>query len=762
VNTGASHTSDKAGSSADWIESLSRYLLREEGVEAVRLDPARGKLAIATLGQVDVDRLRRTLGAVIDVHRADIAEARGAPRPMPAGFAVESGGDGTTVRRVSCVTAPRFWEWREFEWPEAQADRAEEHPEWKQLAWLAAACGVLALTACGIEASALGPSWLAPALFVCAMIAGGWDALMDVKEGLPKGDIDIHFLMLAVAFGASLVGAFGEGALLLFLFSTSSALEEFALHRTRSEINALLRAAPKVATRVTADGGHEPVAVDLLEAGDRLLVRPGEQFPVDALVLTGRTAADESNLTGEARPVEKQPGDEVAGGTINLWGAVEVRVLRLAAQSALQKIITLIRHAQKLRAPSERFTDRFGAGYTWFVLGACAVMFLVWWLWLGVPPFQSHAGGRSAFYRAMTLLVVMSPCALVLSIPSAILAAIAWGARHGILFRGGAAIEKMAEVGVVALDKTGTLTTGELAVVAVESFPPGRETNVLEIAFALESRSHHPIARAIVAHGRRHGLRAGGVDEFESLTGKGVRGRVGAASALLGRRELMDDGPLGEWIRSVPAASPEITEVWILHDDLIGRIQMRDELRPQSRAVLDALRRLGIRTVMLTGDRRHAAEAVAREIGVDEVRAGLMPEQKVEAIHDLGAGGAKVAMVGDGVNDAPSLAAAFVSVAMGARGSDAALEQSEVVLVNDRIENFLCAFRLSQRARTIIRQNLVVSLGTVVVMAVFAAMGSVPLTVGVFAHEGSTVVVCLNSLRLLFGSGRCLPSGRGA
>jgi Cd2+/Zn2+-exporting ATPase len=411
----------------------------------------------------------------------------------------------------------------------------------------------------------------------------------------------------------------------------------------------------------------------------------------------------------------------------------------------------LIRTAKQLRAPSERFTDRFGARYTFAVLGICAAMFLVWWHALGISPFTDTPTGYSAFYRSMTLLVVMSPCALVLSIPSAILAAIAWGARNGILYRGGAAVEKLAEVSIVALDKTGTLTTGDLTVTGVESFPPGRENEVLQIAHALESNSHHPIARAIVTHARREGLSADKVQEFQSLTGKGVRGNVREATALLGRRELMDDGPLAEWIRNVPAPGPELSEVWILHNDLIGRILLRDLIRAESSQVLAELRKLSIRTVMLTGDRRHAAEAVARELGVDEVRSGLLPEQKVEAIRELGSGGKKVAMVGDGVNDAPSLAAAYVSVAMGARGSDAALEESEVVLVNDRIDNFLTAFRLSQRSRQIIRQNLIISLGTVVVIATAASLGSVPLTLGVAAHEGSTVVVCLNSLRLLFG-----------
>jgi len=735
-----------------WTDTLAQFLLHEEAVEAVRIDPAAGKVAIATLGPVDLGRLREKLAAVIDAHRADLhPEALGTAR-APAGFSLVTGADGATLQRATCATAPRLWRWRELSWPtDEETPEAAEAPEWRKLAVLAGACGILSVLAWSLEQAALGPVWLAPAIFVLAMLAGGWDALGDVREGLPRGEVDIHFLMLVVAFGASLIGAFGEGALLLFLFSTSSALEDYAMHRTRREIDALLKAAPKQATRIARDGSHEQVAVGLLEVGDVLLVRPGEQFPVDAVVVTGKTAADESTLTGEARPVEKAAGDEVGGGTINLWGAVEVRVLRLASQSALQRIISLIRNAQRLRAPSQRFTDRFGSGYTYTVLAVSTAAFLGWWLALGIPPFSDSAEhGYSAFYRAMTLLVVMSPCALVLSIPSAILAAIAWGARHGILFRGGAAVEKLAEVGVVALDKTGTLTTGELALAGIESFPPGRERRVLEVAFALESRSHHPIARAIVAHGRREGLAAAGVEDFRSLTGKGVHGRVGEAQALLGRRELMLDGPLRAWIASVPSPGPEMTEVWILHGDLIGRILLRDQLREQSRGVLEELRRRRIRTVMLTGDRRHTAEAVARELGVDEVRAGLLPEQKVQAIQELGASGTRVAMVGDGVNDAPSLAAAYVAVAMGARGSDAALEQAEVVLMNDRIENFLAAFRLSQRARRVIKQNLVISLGTVVVMAVASLFGLVPLTLGVAAHEGSTVVVCLNSLRLLF------------
>ena len=415
-------------------------------------------------------------------------------------------------------------------------------------------------------------------------------------------------------------------------------------------------------------------------------------------------------------------------------------------------MIRLIQEAQHLKAPSQRFTDRFGTGYTIGILALTAGMFFVWWLGFSIPAFTNTEEGFSAFYRAMTLLVVASPCALVISIPSAILAAIAWGARHGVLFRGGAAIEKLAEVDLVALDKTGTLTTGEMEIDRIESFPPGREDEALELAYSLESHGSHPIGRAIQKHAKGLGLKKRKIDDFEAMSGKGVQGLDGDARCVLGRRELLEEGPLTDWIQSVPEPPQEFSENWIFKGDLIARILLRDQIRLESESTLRALKGRGIKSVMLTGDRRSAAESVAKEIGIDEVRAGLTPEDKVAAIREFTDAGFKVAMVGDGVNDAPSLAAAYVSVAMGARGSDAALEQSEVVLMKDRIENFLAAVSLSCRARAIIRQNLAIALGTVVLMAAAAILGWIPLSIGVFAHEGSTVVVCLNSLRLLFQS----------
>lgn len=737
-----------AHSDGNWVEELVKFLRSRPEVSAVRIDPASHRVAVATLGYVDLSELEAKLAETIAAVEARIAAAESAQ--PPAGYRLRREGEATVVGRESCETAEKFWLWREMEWPDLKAAPASEQ-EWRTLATLAMICGVAGVGAALLTEFLPQAPLAARLLYVAALVAGGWDAAIDTWQNLRKREIDIHFLMIAVAVGAVSIGAWGEAVLLLFLFSASGAMEEYALDRTQREVSALLKTSPKHATVVLADGGEKEVPVEELQRGQRVHVRPGQAFPADGGVVKGSSASDESTLTGEAHPVEKRIGDEVFSGTINLWGSIEFEISRVPAESTLQKIIRLIQTAQKLKAPSERFTDRFGTGYTYIVIGGALLMFLVWWVGFGLPAFANEPGTRSAFYRAMTLMVVASPCALVLSIPSAILAAIAWGARHGVLFRGGAAIEKLADIDIVALDKTGTLTTGELVVVGTESFPSGREREILELAYALETKSHHPIARAIVRHARAAETRLLNIDEFKSITGHGLRGKLEGVTLLLGRRELLETGPLAEWARSLPPASAELSEVWVIGRDVVGRIMLKDQIRAESRRVLAELRRDRIRTVMLTGDRRHAAEAVAREIGLDEVRAGLSPEDKVAAIQSLRAGNQRVAMVGDGVNDAPCLAAADVSVAMGARGSDAALEQAEVILMHDRIENFGSAFCLSRRARGVIRQNLAISLGVVIIMVLATTFGAVPLSVGVAAHEGSTLIVCLNSLRLLFG-----------
>lgn len=732
------------------MTALANFLLDEPSVESIRLNPEARRVEMATLGHVDGEMLQAKLSEILRAVDARWLRQNGPVTPSHGMLDVQEKDGAFVLAKPSCPTAPKFWKWRDFAWPEPDEIEQESEDEWRTLALQAGICAVALAAGYITERFFSAPHWLPKSLFAISLVSGGWDAAKDTWENLRERRLDVHFLMLAVALGAVAIGAWEEGALLLFLFSTSGALEHFVMFRTHREINALTKSAPKFAHVLQPDGSTADRAVQSLQVGEVIVVKPDELFAVDGTVISGSTAADESTLTGEAVPIPKEAGAPIYGGTLNQWGLVHVRVDRLATQSALAKIITLIQTAQHLRAPSQRFTDRFGTRYTILTLSVVAAMFFIWWLALGIPPFENTVASKSSFYRAMTLLVVMSPCALVLSIPSAILAAIAWGARRGVLFRGGAAIEKLAEVDVIAMDKTGTLTEGELKVSRIESFPAGREQEVLRIAASLEANSNHPIARAITQHAKAQGIEMEKLAEFQSITGQGLRGRTERGLSYVGRRELVKDSPLGAVLAAVPDAPLGFSEVWVLHEQIVGRVLLKDEIRAGSRGVLERLAADGVRTIMLTGDRRAAAAEVGEKLGIAEVRAGLHPEDKVAAIRELTQSGHKVAMVGDGVNDAPSLAAAYVSVAMGARGSDAALEQSDVVLMQDKIEKLLSARRISERARRIIQQNLVISLGSVIVMAVASLFGIVPLTVGVLTHEGSTVVVCLNSLRLLF------------
>jgi len=771
------HKSERSFDSENCVaRSVLDALSVEPSLEAVTIDRTNQKISVATLGKTDESRLTETITQRIqpacenglaedcyllqgknDCHVCDHPLSETERQKIT----IRHQDHLTTIARATCPTAPKFWRWRDMPFPKVvqrdvefleEAEHIEHHiNEWKLQLAAAVLCGIFGLAGFFLRRAGLENFSLIG--FVAAYLAGGFYPAEEVWERLRQRAIDVHFLMLAVAAGAATIGAWAEGATLLFLFSLSGALEHFALGRTQKEIRSLFREAPKVAT-VLENGREREVKVEQLKPGMRLLIKPGAQFPVDAEVAKGATAADESNLTGEAAPVEKAIGDTVLAGTINLWGAVETIVLRPAAESSLQRIIRLIREAQHQKAPAQQFTDKFGAVYTYFVLVMFVVMYFVWWKGFGYAPFKSTIESHSAFYRAMTLLVVASPCALVLSIPSAVLAAIAWSARHGILFRGGAAVEKLAEVNVVALDKTGTLTTGELKVEKVESFPPGRENEIARLAYSLEKLSTHPLARAITRYGKQQNLQPVEFEHFESITGQGLRGKCNGKICLLGRREWLAETEFGKIISMVAAMNSGVSEIWVAQDDLVGRILLRDDIRPQAREVIDELRGEKLKIVVLTGDRKSAAENLRTQLHLDDVRAELKPEEKVAAIRDLSTQGKFVAMIGDGVNDAPSLAAAHIGVAMGARGSDAALEQADVVLMHDRLENFLAAFRLSRRARKIIRTNLIISLGTVIVLVTFAMLGKIPLTVGVVGHEGSTVVVVMNSLRLLFGGNK--------
>jgi Cd2+/Zn2+-exporting ATPase len=603
---------------------------------------------------------------------------------------------------------------------------------------LAGLCGLSTLTGFVLERSGFSPAPSA-VCFAVAYVAGAWFATRDVWQGLKGRKIDIQFLMVAVAVGALFVKAWTEGATLLFLFSLSNGLEQFANFRTRKSIESLLKVAPKRALRRENDRWIE-VSIQEVQIGDELLVKPGELFPVDGVVIEGATSADESALTGEAIPVVKQSGDEVSGGTLNLDGQSVIRASRRLEESALNRILALIEVAQQQKAPAQRFTDSFSRYYTWVALSLSAVVFAL--LLLLQRPVTD------AFYRAMTVLVVASPCALVLSIPSAILVAIAAGARRGILFRGGVAVENLGGATQFAFDKTGTLTKGALIVSRIKSFDSQTEDDVLQVAASVAHFSTHPLARAIVTDAERRRLAIIPARDFLNVAGLGMEASVDSNRIFVGSRRLMCDRGI-----ALPAVeSTNEAEVWVGSHQALGVICLRDEIRPAAKRVIDFLKRSALPVTLLTGDRVVPAAMVAAQVGITDVRAELSPQAKLKCIHDWRASGKKVAMVGDGINDAPSLTAADVSIGMGARGSDAALEQADVVLMHDKIENVEEAFRLSRRARSIICQNVAISFGVILLLIISALAEKINLTAGVIGHEGSTVVVILNGLRLLRAS----------
>ena len=622
-------------------------------------------------------------------------------------------------------------------------DPEHETPgEWRKLAFLAATSGGLGLLSLVAEHfSGTGSPWTL-VLVAGSCLAGGWDAAIDGWAALKERRIDVHLLMIVVAVGAWFVGAQWEGALLLFLFSTAGAIEHYAMDRTRGAIDALLDKSPKHARRLGADDVETEVPVSALLPGNRIAILPGELVPADGKVLSGESAVDESNLTGEAKPAPKQAGSDVAGGTLNSWGRLIVEVTRAERDSALQRIVRLIREAQDSKAPAQRAIDKWGDAYAIFALSASALFFV--YLQLTAPDGLREA---SPLYRAMTLLVVLSPCALVLSVPSAVLAAIAAGARQGILFRGGAAVERLADVDCICFDKTGTLTAGVPEVAALEVFPegPGR-LRALSALLTLESSTTHPFAAGVVQACLKEGASQLPVQGLSNSPGQGVSGTVAGTRWSVGTREFVGGGTLPP---ATVAEGAIVSEVWASDGTVTIRATLVDRIRDESRSTLTALHARKIRTVMLTGDREEAAAVAAHQVGIQSYAAALTPDAKMAAIRRYSSEGHVVAMVGDGVNDAPSLAAADVAIGMGGRGSDAALESSDLVLTDDRIGRLVDAIELSRSARLAIRFNVLISVGAALGMAAYVIFRGAPLPLAVSVHEGSTIVVCLNGLRLL-------------
>lgn len=604
---------------------------------------------------------------------------------------------------------------------------------------------------------------LLTAVFIASGLFGGWFTTREAISSIRNGRMEIDFLMLIAALGAAALGKWEEGALLLALFSLGHALEGHAMGRARRAIEALADLAPTNATVRRPDGEHE-VAVEDLVIGDRIAVKPNERIPADGFVITGRSAVDQAPLTGESIPVDKLPVEDPApagehpdrvpaasrvfSGTINGAGQLDVVVTRLAGESTLAKLATLVREAETQGSPTQRITNRFERIFVPAVLVLVVAVLVVG----GVV----GASWSSSFYRAMAVLVAASPCALAIATPSAVLAAVARSGQLGVLVKGGGPLENLGGLDAIAFDKTGTLTEGRPRLTDVVPVPDVDEAELLAVAIAVERSSDHPLATAITRDGGVRLGSDGGLTAVEvgALTGRGIRAFVDGDEVLIGNSRLFDDlggltPPVADTVARLQADGRTIM---IVHraDRFLGVLGLMDTPRPDARAVIESLPALGVkRMIMLSGDHQEVADSIARQVGLTEARGDLLPEDKVAAIEELRNEGSGIAMVGDGVNDAPALAHATVGIAMGAIGSDVALETADVALMGDDLTKLPAIIGLSRRASGIIRQNLFFSLGVVAVLIPTTLFGLVGIGPAVVLHEGSTLIVVVNALRLL-------------
>jgi Cd2+/Zn2+-exporting ATPase len=630
--------------------------------------------------------------------------------------------------------------------------------------------GALIFSAFGLHLAGV-PNEVSHVLYILATVVAGypsaraaWTALHTVRT------LDMNVLMTLAATGALVIGEFEEGAVVTFLFALGNLLEGYTLDRARNAIRALMDLTPMQATRLLplpspplargTEGGQreETVPVEALTVGDRIVVRPGERIPMDGRVLAGASAVNQAPITGESLPVEKRPGDAVFAGTVNGNGALTVEVTRLASDNTLARIIQMVEEAQAQKAPSQRFVDRFARVYTPVVVVSALLVALV-------PPLVGLGAFVDWLYRALVLLVIACPCALVISTPVTIVSGIARAARAGVLIKGGAYLEQAGALRVIAFDKTGTLTQGRPVVMAgrcgdhddgasPEACPNCRD--LLAMAAAVEARSEHPLAKAIVEQARAFGVDAtyAPAESVEALAGMGVRGRVAGHDVTVGSHaHVHGETHAASFCDKVAEATTKGQTIVLVEDACCGRqgyVAVADALRETAPRVITDLRRAGIRrTVMLTGDNEDAARAIAAQAGVDEFRAGLLPEQKVQAVEELLERYGQVAMVGDGINDAPALARASVGIVMGAAGSDAALETADIALMGDDLTKLPFTMRLSRRALAIIRQNIAFSLLIKAVFLALALAGAATLWMAVFADMGASLLVTLNGMRVL-------------
>lgn len=608
---------------------------------------------------------------------------------------------------------------------------------------IAAACLVLIIVAWILEKQEMKAGALI--LFVLAYVVGGYRKAWEGLETLIKEkDLDVDLLMVVAAAGAASIGYWLDGAVLIFIFCLSGALEEYSMEKTNQDIAAILKYRPEEAMLLKGRT-EEKVQASQLRRDDIVLVRPGERIPCDGTILEGSSAVDQSTITGESIPVDKSSNDAVFAGTINGQGALRILVTKAAEATLLSRIIHMVQEAKNELPPSQLFVERFEGIYA-----KCVVLLAL--LLMVLPPYLFGWSWETTIYRAMIFLVVASPCALVSSIMPAVLSGISNAARKGVLFKGGIHLEGIGQVQTVVFDKTGTLTEGRPKVTGVFPAQGVTEAELLCLAASLEKLSQHPIAKAIVEHAEARQVELRPAAAMQAVTGLGVSGLVNGTACLIGKRSLLPDLVMDEDQQGA-AEQLEANGNTVVYVEAAGRfagwLAVQDVVRSQAAEAVAQLQAMNKQVVMLTGDARPTAEAIARQVGITEIYAEMLPDGKLNIIKDLTRKYGKVAMVGDGVNDAPALAAASIGIAMGAAGSDVALETANVVLMNDDITKIPFAITLGSRTSRVVKQNITFALAVIFILVVTNFWGGLNLPSGVVSHEGSTLAVILSGLRLL-------------
>ena len=581
--------------------------------------------------------------------------------------------------------------------------------------------------------------------YVLAFIIGGFaKAKEGVEETIKNKELNVEFLMILAAIGSAIIGYWTEGAILIFIFAVSGAMETYAMNKSHKEISALMNLQPEEAWLIKENGETERVAVSSLKLGDRLLIKPGERVPTDGIIVEGSTSIDEAAITGESIPVTKLVGQDVFAGTVNMTGAVTMEMTKPSSESLFQKIIDLVQSAQSEKSPSQQFIERFEGTYVKFVLVTVGLMMFV-------PHFLLDWSWNTTFYRAMVLLVVASPCALVASIMPATLSANSNGARNGVLFKGGLHIENLSVLKAIAFDKTGTLTQGKPIVTDFIVRNGVDELQMLSIIAGIEAKSNHPLAQAITAYATNRGLTTFSSAQIEDVPGWGLKAMVKDQSYKVGKMDFVGRDAASTFAEGMaPKLAEQGKTVIFLADEegIVALAAMKDTVREEAKKAIALLKNLGIHTVMLTGDNEKTAKAIAKEAGVNTYIAECLPETKVTHIKELMKTHQHVGMVGDGINDAPALATATTGIAMG-EGTDVALETADVVLMKNDLSKISYAVNLSRKMQKIVKQNVIFSISVIALLIISNFLQAVDLPLGVVGHEGSTILVILNGLRML-------------